>query len=170
MVAHGQMSAHCGDVCLGHVHGHGLDACSGGFESFPERFQCIGTFAFTDEDNGPAVQVKNHRQVSMSVTNADLIDGNPMQPGERRTGEVSLKVPFLDLFDRMPTDSQMMSHIRHGHVFRELQDVSLEPLRVSAIRLGKADLHLPSHPTSQTEHPLDGKLDDRRLSVQSEES
>src|SRR5208283_3341456 len=74
----------------------------------------------------------------------------------------ALKVPFLDLFDRMPTDSQMTSHMRHGHVLRQLQDVSLKPLRASAIRLGKPDLYLPSDPAGQAEHSLDGELDNRR--------
>jgi len=75
---------------------------------------------------------------------------------------MSAKVRLLDLFDRMPADPQTASHIRHGHVFREVQHIPLKALGIPAIRFGKADLHLPSQPANQTQHPLDGKLDDRR--------
>ena len=157
-----QIASHRRDVSLGHVHGDGFDACSGGFESSPERLQCFGSFAFADEHHGPGNEVQNHRQVSMSATNADLIDGNPPEPFEGWLGEMPAEVSLLDLFDRMPTDPQMPSHILHGHVFGEVQHIPLKALGVPAIRFGKADLHLPSQPTNQTKHPLDRKLDDRR--------
>jgi hypothetical protein len=65
----------------------------------------------------------------------------------------------LNFFDRMPVDSQMVGHIGHRHVPAQLLHVPLEPLGVSPIRPGKADLHLTGDPTSQAEHPLNGKLD-----------
>jgi hypothetical protein len=98
----------------------------------------------------------------MSVTDADFIDSDPVQAAQPRAGEPALKIRLVDLFDRMPADSQMVSHMRHGHPFREFQDVPLEAPGVSTIWVGKPDLHLPDHSTSQTEHPLDGKLDNRR--------
>ena len=96
------------------------------------------------------------------MTDADLIDSNPLEPLEGWPGEMSAEVRLLDLLDRMPTDPQMASHILHGHVFGEVQHITLKALGVPAIRFGKADLHLPSYPTNQTKHPLYGKLDDRR--------
>ena len=156
-----QVGAYRSDVGLGHVHCNRFDAGSGRFESFPERVEGINAFAFTHEDNGSTVQIEHHRQVSMSVTNADLIDGNPFQATQRRAGESAAQMLPQDLFDGMPIDSHMTSHVRHGHVSGEFQHVSLEAFRVSPARFGKADRYLSSQPTSQTEHPLDRKFDDR---------
>gem|GEM_PF-4983454 len=51
-------------------------------DSSPERLQCLDSFAFADEPHGPGNEFQNHRQVSMSATNADLIDVNPPEPFE----------------------------------------------------------------------------------------
>jgi len=158
----GQIGSHCGNVCLRHIHGNGPDSCSRGFQTFPEGLQCVGSFAFAYEHDCPGVQVENYRQVVMSVTDADLIDGNPFEPLEGRLEEMSAEVRLLDLLDRMPIDPQMASDIRHGHVFREFQDIPLKALGVSPVRVGKLDLYLPSHPTGQAVYPLNGKLDNGR--------
>jgi hypothetical protein len=68
-------------------------------------------------------------------------------------------MPFLDILNRVPTDSQMMSHVCHGHVFAQIPDIALEALGISAIRLSKPSLHLPRDSTVQTEDSLNGKLD-----------
>src|SRR5208283_4024299 len=98
----------------------------------------------------------------MSMTNADFIDGYPFESLEGWLGEMSAEVRLLDLLDCMPTDSQMASHIRHGHVFREFQDIPLKALGVSPVRVGKLDLYLPGHPTGHAVYPLNRKLDNGR--------
>ena len=63
----------------------------------------------------------------MSVTNTDLIDGDALERFQRRLGK-SPRNTLLDLFDRVPTDPQMASHICHGHVPREFQYVAVKAL------------------------------------------
>ena len=97
----------------------------------------------------------------MSMTNTDLIDGYPLEPFEGRLGEMSAEVRLLNLLDRVPIDPQMASYICHGHVPRQFQYVPLKALGVSPVRVGKSDLYLSNHPTSQAKNPLNGKLDNR---------
>jgi hypothetical protein len=155
----GQIAGNRSHVGLGHVHSDGLDAGSGRFESFPERIQRIGTFALTNEDNRPAVQIEHNRQVSMSVTNADFIDGDSPETLQGRAGKSPLEISLLDILDRVPTDSQVVSHIPHGHVPAQLQHVPLESPRVSPIRVGKGDICLPKRPTDETPQSLNAPLD-----------
>jgi len=70
------------------------DACSGGFESSPERLQCFGSFALNDGHHTPGKEVQDHRQVSMSATNADLIDDDSLEIFQPRTGQAPLQISF----------------------------------------------------------------------------
>jgi phosphatidylethanolamine/phosphatidyl-N-methylethanolamine N-methyltransferase len=146
----GQIAGHGGDVGLGHVHCNGLDTCSGGFESSPERFQGIGTLAFTDEDHCPTVKVEHDCEVSMPSTNTDLINGDALEGLQRRVGEVLLQRPLLNLFNRVLTDPEVVSHILHAHVPGKLENIALESSRVSPIGVSKGNSHLPDQPTRKT--------------------
>jgi hypothetical protein len=157
----GQIASYRSDVRLRHVHGNGINTGSGRSEPFPEKFQSIGAFAFTDEDNRSAVQIEHDRQVSMPVTNADLIDGDSLKSLQRRTGKALLEISLPDLFDSMPTNSQMASHIPCGHVSGELQDVTLERPGVSPVRISKRDVHLSERSTAETTQSLHVPLDQR---------
>jgi hypothetical protein len=163
-----QIAGHRSDIRLRHVHSNSLDTGSGRFEPLPERFQGIGTFAFADENNGSTVEIEHDCQVSMSVTNADLVDSDAPECLQRRAGELPLQESLLDLFDRMPTDSQVLSHILHGHVSGEFQDVAVERPGVPPVRIGERDARLPRHATAQAMQPLNEALNQGRTQTDRE--
>ncbi len=95
----------------------------------------------------------------MSVANIDFICGDALECLEWRAGELPLKESFLDFFHRMPNDPQVVSHISHGHVSGEFQDVTLERSGVSLARICERDPCLPSLSTTQAKESLNETLD-----------
>src|SRR5512136_1496849 len=69
------------------------------------------------------------------------------------------QVSLQDLFHRVPTDSQVMSHVLHGHDPAKFDDEPLEPPRVAPIRICKGNFHLPNRSTDHANHSLNKKLD-----------
>jgi hypothetical protein len=59
--------------------------------------------------------------------------------------ETLLPMSLEDVFGRMPTDTQVVSHILHGHVATQFDHVAFKSPRMSAIRIGERDLDLPNH-------------------------
>jgi hypothetical protein len=156
----GQIAAYRSDVRLRHVHGNRLDTSFGGPESFPKRLECIGSFAFTYEHDCPTVQVEHHGEISVSATYADLIDSDSPETLQRRGGKSSLELSLLNLLHRMPSDSQVMSHILYRHMPGKLKHISLEASRVSPIGICKRNLHLTNCPAGQTKQALNGPLNE----------
>ncbi len=129
----GQITGRCRDVGLAHVH-------------------C----------NRPAVQIEHDRHVSMAAANTDLIDGDSLETLQRRTTELLLQKSLLDLFDRLPTDSQVVGNILDRRVPGKLKHVPLESPGVSPMRICKGNFHLPNHSTVQTKNSLNQQLDQGR--------
>jgi hypothetical protein len=52
----------------------------------------------------------------MPLADGDLVDGQKTQVLELRLGEVLFQVALLDVFDRVPTDAEVIGHVLDGHV------------------------------------------------------
>ncbi len=55
----------------------------------------------------------------MAFANGDFIDGDLLKFMELGKSKTSHQVSFLNIFDDVPTDSQMPGHIFNGHVLRQ---------------------------------------------------
>jgi hypothetical protein len=104
------------DISRGQIGGHGFEAHLLAPEDFPEPFQSFGTFALADINDSTIFQVKHDGQVAMPFTDGDFIDGDLLEFVELWERKSSDQVSFLNIFDDVPTDSQMPGHILNGHV------------------------------------------------------
>jgi hypothetical protein len=134
------------DVGDGHIDSHGLDSCPGSSQSFEERVERFGVFAFSDEDHGAARQVENDRHKPVSFADGDLVNGDAAQTPELGFGECAEEISLLDVLDYVPADGQMAGDVLNGHTAGKLKDIPLELPDEASVRVGKTDLDLPHHP------------------------
>jgi len=59
-----------------------------------KRLQSGGTFAFSDEHDGAAVDIQHQRDVPVSAPNANLVNPQIGHMLQRRLGDVFLQVAF----------------------------------------------------------------------------
>lgn len=149
----GQMGLNGMDIGGRQVHGHGLDRRTTAFQAFPEGVEGLGPLAVSHKHDRPGVQVQNHGEVSMSSTDGDFIDGDPTQGFEFAPAEPATEGTLLDAPDQVPTDPQMLGHISDGHVVGQLQNVSLEGMRVGASLVGKIHRRLADLAAIGTSYP-----------------
>ena len=146
-----------------HVHGHRLDLRPAGPQPLPERLECVGPPAVADEDDRPAHQVHDDRQVAMPLGDSDLVDGDPLEVLQLGLGEAAREIALLDLLDRVPSDAQVAGDIADGHAPRQLQGVPLEGPGIGAPGIGKGDLDLTDHVASRAFDTGYGQCHDGRL-------
>jgi hypothetical protein len=107
----GKVSKDSANIGWGQIGGHSFETHLLPPEDFPEPFQGLSAFALADKNDGTAFQVKHDGQVAMSFADGDFSDDDLLQfveLGERKTPD---QVSFLNIFDNVPTDSQMPGHI-----------------------------------------------------------
>ena len=120
------------------------------FEPSPEGIQSFSAFAVAHEDHGPAFQVQNHGQIAVSFADTDFIDGDLLELVQLRAGKASQQVPFLNIFNEVPTDAQMLGYVFDGHVPGQPQGIAGKASGVTASPEGKTDLHLAQDAAEQT--------------------
>ena len=103
----GEMLRHGLDVGIGHVDSYGLNSCPGLFHAFEKRIQGLGIFAIPDENHCSGAQIQHNRHEPVSFADGNLINCDSLEMAERWPGEFPHEVPFLDVLDHIPTDSQM---------------------------------------------------------------
>jgi hypothetical protein len=140
--AQGQVLADGLDVSHRHVRGHRADFRPAGAQASPERVQGRRALAFAHEDHGAADQVQHYGQVAMPFGDGNLVDGDLLELMELGLAVMLLEVAFLDLFDGVPTDPQVLGHVLDGHVLAQLQGVALEGPGMSPPRFGEGHVHL----------------------------
>ena len=64
------------------------------------------------------------------------------------------EIAFLNLFDDIPTHTEMPGNVQNGHVPAQLQGIAFEGLCIAAPRVGKSDSVLPHKTTGQTQQAL----------------
>lgn len=120
------------DASRGHIHGNGSYPGSRRTELSPERLKRIGSFPFPDEDHGATLQIENDGQIPMAFANADLIDGDPLQPAQLRAGKAPFEIAFLDVFDHIPAGAQVPDHISDRHPFGQFEGITFKGLGVAS--------------------------------------
>lgn len=88
----------------------------------------------------------------MPLADADLIDGDLLELMQLGTGKASLQISLLDVFDHIPTHSQVPGHILDGHMSRQPQGITFESPAVAAAPGSEVGFNLAQNPTSQTQH------------------
>jgi hypothetical protein len=99
----------------------------------------------------------------MPFTDGDFIDGQAFELFELGTGKTLFQISFLDVFDYIPTDSQMSGDIQNRHVPTQLQRISLKGLGVSEARICKTQMDLPDQIAGPAPDTLDGQSNPDRL-------
>jgi hypothetical protein len=61
----------------------------------PKRKQSVGTFAFTDEQNGAALQVQHNGQIAMPLADRDFVDRDLPNVFQRWSRKVFLQIRCL---------------------------------------------------------------------------
>ena len=74
-------------------------------------------------------------------------------------GFLRKSLAFLDVFDDVPTDAQVVGHRLDGHVLGQLQGVTLKRPGVAAPRVGEGHVHLAYHAAGQAADALHGQDD-----------
>ena len=114
---------------------------------FQNGFSASPALAVADEDDRPALEVQDDRQVAVSLGDGDLVDGDLPQVLELGLGVAAAEVALLDVLDDVPADAQVAGHVEDGHAPRQFQGVALEGLGVGPPRVGEGDLDLADHAT-----------------------
>jgi len=104
------------DVGRRHVRGHRLDLGPGTPKPNPEILQGIPAFSPPHMHHRPAFQVQDDCQVHVSLGRGNLVDGDLPQVFQLGLAKPPLEVPFLDLLDHVPTDTQVAGHVLDRHV------------------------------------------------------
>ena len=78
----------------------------------------------------------------MPFADADLVDGQALEPAQWDMLEAFFEVSFLNGFDQIPAHAQMLSDSLDAHVSAQVQDVALEGLGIMKPAFGKAKLGL----------------------------
>ena len=160
----GQVFPHRTDIGRRHVDGDGFNPCFGGFEPPPEGLQGFGPLAVTDKNHHSASQVHHHCQISVSLTDRDLIDGDSSQVFQFGAAEAPGQMPFLNILDHVPAHIQMQGNVLDGHKTAQIQSIAFELAGVSSPGVGKANRHLPEALTGQAKNSLNGQHDFDRFS------
>jgi hypothetical protein len=100
---------------------------------FQKGFNASPPLAVANEDDRPALEVQDDRQVAVPLAHGDLVDGD-----------------LAEILDNVPADSRVVGHIEDGHAPRQFQGVALESLGVGPPWVGEIDLHLANLPTGLT--------------------
>jgi hypothetical protein len=99
----------------------------------------------------------------MPLSDGDFIDGDLPQPLEFRFAKPPRKVSFLNVFDDIPTYSQVLRNALDRHVPAQIQGVAFELAGVAPLRISEFDFDLPQRIAHQAKHALDGQNDTNRL-------
>jgi hypothetical protein len=99
----------------------------------------------------------------MPLSDGDFIDGDLPQPLEFRFAKAARKVAFLNVFDDIPTYSQVLRNALDRHVPTQIQSVALELAGVASLGISEFDCDLPQRIAHQAKHALDGQNDTNRL-------
>jgi len=150
----GKMVKNGADVCRRHIHGDRFHSCPGTSEPLPEGIEGVASFAVANENHRPCVHVQNHRQITMPLTRRDFINSDPLDALQARPRKALGQIPLLDLFDRIPGDTQMSGHIQDSHMSRQLQSISFKGVAIGKPGIDKSELLLVDLPTTPTFKPL----------------
>jgi hypothetical protein len=117
---------------------------------FQKGFNASPPLAVANEDDRPALEVQDDRQVAVPLAHGDLVDGDLAEILELGLGVAAREVALLNVLDNVPADSRVVGHIEDGHAPRQFQGVALESLGVGPPWVGEIDLHLANLPTGLT--------------------
>ena len=78
----------------------------------------------------------------MPGTDGDLIDGQLSKLFQLGIGKSLFQIAFLNFFDHIPADVEMMGHILDGHVPTKLQAITFKGPGIAVARIGKVNTNL----------------------------
>ena len=76
----------------------------------------------------------------MAFADTDLVNGDVLKAGQARLAETSVQMPFENILDHIPADSQQHGNVQHRHRLGQRQDKTRERLGVPPPRLGNTQL------------------------------
>jgi hypothetical protein len=95
----------------------------------------------------------------MPFANTNFINGYPTQALESRAFVAFRQMSFLDVFDDVPTSSQVIGDVGYRHASRNIQGVSFKRPCVSTSGVGEANFDLADEPAGSTFDSGDFQVD-----------
>jgi hypothetical protein len=113
-------------VCVGHVHGYGLQGDLGSLEALQKGDPGRGILTFVGTADLPGLQVQHNRPVAVRLVGSELIHREVVDLPERPPAMELSQVGFEHVLHQVPAHPQVKGHVVHG---RDTAQVHDEPTR-----------------------------------------
>jgi len=141
------------DEACSHVHRHGLNALAAlGAQQLEERSDVLSAAPAADPQHALARRLYDHRRIAVPLLDGELVHADHADSGQINRPELSLQVPAIDLFDRVPSQAVELGHVQQGHDLAHPRHAHGQARGDARIGLEPVEM-LELWPAVRTQHP-----------------